>query len=83
MNFHSSTALFSFSFFVQQTWRIELYGISKPKVFQLNTENLTCFLQKTVDASDDFPVVLKRAEEWLESHNLGKKGRKFAVLTDG
>ena len=52
--------------------------------FRINRSRpVTCFLQKTVDASDDFPVVLKRAEESLESHNLGKKGRKFAVLTDG
>jgi hypothetical protein len=32
--------------------------------------------------ADEFPVVLKKIEKWLEKHELGTKFR-YAIATDG
>lgn len=39
-------------------------------------------IKEQVDKADEFPIVLNRVKEWLESHELGTK-YKFAVATDG
>lgn len=40
-------------------------------------------MQKQVDNAETFPVVLQKFSQWISSHELGKEGREFAIVTDG
>ncbi|RNA33870.1 3 -5 exoribonuclease 1 [Brachionus plicatilis] len=55
--------------------------IINPRLSSFCTQ-LTGITQDKVDEAEDFKTVLKKADEWIESHELGKKF-KFAIATDG
>ncbi|OWF46663.1 3'-5' exoribonuclease 1-like [Mizuhopecten yessoensis] len=55
--------------------------VLNPQLSEFCTE-LTGITQTDVDASEEFPAVFQRVEEWMREKHLGE-GNKFAVVTDG
>ena len=48
-----------------------------------STHDMFCF-QGQVDASDPFPLVLERVQQWLLDHELTEQNTAtYAVVTDG
>jgi len=62
-------------------WREYVKPVLNPTLSEF-CKNLTGISQETVDASELFPVVLERFENWLSENNLGSKST-FALVTDG
>ncbi|XP_075223309.1 3'-5' exoribonuclease 1-like [Lycorma delicatula] len=63
----------------------EFRSFCKPKVNPILTKfctELTGITQETVNEAEDFILVLKKFELWLQKHKLGSKN-KFAFVTDG